>query len=58
MTIAERAQRTVDSLACTLAFRLPKRVKYWAFIHVGTQAMGDRVVPEVTFVDLLKDADR
>lgn len=58
MSVPERLRRTIDTLACSLAYHLPKRVKYWAYIHVGTQAMKGRVVPEATFMELLQDADR
>lgn len=58
MSLSERIRRTVDTTACSLAYRLPKRVKYWAFIHVGARAMGNRVVPEALYMDVLKDAER
>lgn len=33
MTFMERLRRTRDSLTCNLAYRLPKRLKYWVTIH-------------------------
>jgi hypothetical protein len=44
-----------------LAWKLPKRLAYWAAIRLGAHATGEKypttVVPEVTFVDVLKRAE-
>jgi hypothetical protein len=59
MAFAERVRRTVDSVACSVAYRLPKRIKYWAYIHVGSGVMRpDEVVPEVTYMELLERVSR
>lgn len=57
MSLTERLRRTADWAALTIAFHLPKRVKYWAFIHVSAQAIGDAVVTEQSFNDVLAKAD-
>lgn len=58
MTLAERLRRTADWAAFTLAARLPKRVRYWAFIQVGGKAIEPHeIVPEVKFTDVLARAE-
>lgn len=58
MTLAERFRQTGDWLAQAAAARLPKRVRYWAFIHAGVRAIpSDAVVPDQLFVDVLKNVD-
>ena len=58
MTLAERFRRTGDWLAQVAAARLPKRVRYWAFIQAGAGAIpADAVVPDQLFVDVLKNVD-
>jgi len=55
MTLAERVHRTRDLANMKIAHRLPKRVKYWAYIQSGSSAMlPHEVVGEQTFMDLLK----
>ena len=59
MSIGERLSRTADLAAMTIAYRLPNRVKYWAFIHVGLAAIpSDAVVTDQLFVDVLERARR
>jgi hypothetical protein len=54
MTLAERIRRTVDLAAQTAAVRLPKRVRYWAFIQQGAAGIPpNAIVPEVRFMDVL-----
>lgn len=58
MSWQERVARTVDLVAQNAANLLPKRVRFWVFIQVGAEAMGDHeVVPEVRFMDLLVRAE-
>ena len=55
MTISERFRRTADWAAYTAAAKLPARVRYWAFIHAGVDAIpANSVVPEIRFVDVLE----
>lgn len=59
MSFGERIRRTMDSVACSVAYRLPKRIKYWAYVHVGSNAMRpDEVVPEARFMELLERVPR
>jgi len=54
---AERLRRTGDWAAMTLAAGLPTRVRYWAFIQVGAEAIRpDEQVTVPTFVELLDRA--
>lgn len=47
-----------NSLALRVAARLPKRVKYWAFVLVGTKATDDNeVMGDVRFLDLMERAE-
>ena len=58
MSLSERMRRTVDTAAFTAARLLPKRVRYWEFIQVGSRAMRpEDIVPEAKFVDLLERAE-
>jgi len=58
MTIGERFSRTIDLAAMASAAKLPARIRYWAFIQVGSKAMDkNAIVPEVLFTDLLKNAE-
>lgn len=57
MSMRERLRRTADWAAFEAAAHLPQRVRYWAFIQVGGKAVGDRVVTEVSFTDVLNQAD-
>ena len=57
-SLGERLRRTVDLAAMNAASTLPKRVRYWTFIQVGSKAMGPNdIVPDVKFMDLLKNAE-
>ncbi|WP_407316664.1 hypothetical protein UQW22_09960 [Isoptericola halotolerans] len=58
MTFGERIRRTVDLTAQAAAARLPKRVRYWAFVQVGGAAItADAVVTEQSFMDVLARAE-
>ena len=57
MSVKERFRRTIEWAALTAAGMLPKKVRYWAFIIVGNQAMPeDEPVNEARFLDLLSRA--
>lgn len=47
-----------DKIAMWVAFRLPRRLAYWATIRVGANASGSKypnqVVPELTLIDALQ----
>lgn len=59
MTFAERLSRTVEWFWRILAHRLPKRLAYWSYIDSGVRVMrSDEVVPEVTYMDILKRLDK
>lgn len=61
MTLRERLRRTADWADMTIAYHLPKRVKYWAVIHVGahvtTQVNPNLIVPDVRFMEVLELAE-
>lgn len=58
MSLRERFRRTSEWAALTTAGLLPKKVRYWAFIIVGNQAMPeDEPVTEARFMDLLNRAE-
>jgi hypothetical protein len=58
MSVGERIRRTADLAAQAAASKLPARVRYWAFIQVGSKAMpANAIVPDVLFMDLLKNAE-
>ena len=58
MSLGERIRRTADLAAQTAASKLPARIRYWTFIQVGSKAMpADAIVPDVLFMDLLKNAE-
>lgn len=61
MPFRERLRRTADWCDFTIAYHLPKRVKYWAVVHVGahvtTQVEPNLIVPDVKFMDVLKLAE-
>lgn len=54
MSTRERLDRTADWAAQQVAWHLPPRIAYWSFIRLGVRAIGNEVVPEVTYVDVLK----
>jgi hypothetical protein len=58
MKLRDRFKQTYDLLAMKTANRLPNRVKYWAFVLVGTRAMnGNDIVPQVRFMELMERAE-
>lgn len=54
MSLKNRLARTADCADMEIAARLPKRVKYWSFVLVGGKAIGNDVVPEAKYMDLLE----
>lgn len=54
MSLKERLARTADWADMAIAARLPKRVKYWSFVLVGAKAIGDDVVPDANYMELLE----
>lgn len=54
MNLRERLRRTADWADFKAASLLPKRVRYWVFIQVGGKAIGDDIVPEARYMDLLE----
>ena len=55
MSLRERLTRTYDWAMQVWARHLPQRVRFWAYIQVGTAAMGPNdIVPEARFTDLLE----
>lgn len=61
MPFRERLRRTADWCDSTVAYHLPKRVKYWAVVHVGahvtTQVDPNLIVPEVRLMEVLELAE-
>lgn len=61
MSLRERLRRTADWCDSTIAYHLPKRVKYWAVVHVGahvtTQVDPNLIVPDVRFLEVLELAE-
>lgn len=57
----ERLRRTADWFDSEIAFHLPKRVKYWAVIHVGshvtTQNKLDVPTDAITLMEVLELAE-
>jgi len=55
MDLAERVRRTRDALNMALAARIPKRVKYWAFVQSYSSTLGPGdVVGEHSVTDAMK----
>ena len=54
MSITERLRRTGDAFVQGIAHRLPRRLAYWSFIDSGVRAIGNDVVPDARYMDLLQ----
>jgi hypothetical protein len=52
MTLRERLRRTADWADLKIAARLPKRVRYWAFVLASLDAMGNEVPHGMSFEDV------
>lgn len=61
MAFRERLRRTADWFDFTVAAHLPKRVKYWAVIHVGshvtTQVTPHLPTDGITLLEVLERAE-
>lgn len=61
MSLRERLRRTADWCDMTIAYHLPKRIKYWATIHLGahvtTQVNPNLIVSDVTYIEVLELAE-
>lgn len=53
-TVSEKASRIRELLMTKLAVRVPQRLRYAVLISCGVKAIGNDVVPEVTFMDVLE----
>ena len=53
-TFRERLNRTGEWAMQGIAHRLPRKLAYWSFIDSGVRTMGNDVVPDARYVDLLK----
>lgn len=49
MSLRERLRRTADATDLAIAARLPRRVRYWAFVLASLDAMGGEVPHGQTF---------
>lgn len=54
MTLRERLSRTADALDLAIAARLPRRVRYWAFVLASLDALGGEVPHGKTFEEVHK----
>ncbi len=54
MTLRERGRRTADWADLAIAARLPKRVRYWAFVLASLAAMDGEVPHGKTFEEVHK----
>lgn len=53
MTLRERMSRTQEWGWAKAAHHLPRRLAYWSFIDSGVRHMGNDVVPEIRYTELL-----
>jgi hypothetical protein len=54
MTLRERLARTADAFDLAIAARLPRRVRYWAFVLASLDALGNEVPHGKTFEEVHK----
>lgn len=52
--LRERLRRTADAVDLAVAARLPKRVRYWAFVLASLDAMGNESPSAMSFDDVHK----
>lgn len=61
LPLRERLRRTADWCDSEIAYHLPKRIKYWAVIHVGshvtTQVTPDVPTDGITLMEVLERAE-
>ena len=58
MALRERFHRTSEAGWLWLAHRLPRRLAYWSFIDSGVRTLGNDVVQEARYMDLLKRMEK
>lgn len=62
MTLRERVRRSNELALIALAHRLPRALAYRSFIDTGVRHMGNDVVTDVTYTEILsrigREADR
>jgi len=58
LPLRERLHRTSEWSMRKLAQRMPRRLAYWVLIDAGANHMENDVVPEVTFMTVLKRFER
>lgn len=51
--LAEKKERLSEWAAQTIAWHLPKKVAYWAFIRMGVDGIGDDIPTDLSFMDVL-----
>ena len=59
--IKEKLTDLPDEVAEFIAYRLPKRIIYWAYIRVGSaqgNIRSNEIVTDVTYTDILSRMDR
>lgn len=59
--VKERLTDFPDGIAEFIAYRLPKRIVYWAYIRAGSakgNIRSNEVVTDVTYTDILSRMDR
>jgi hypothetical protein len=49
MSLRERLRRSADAIDMAIAWRLPKRVRYWAFVYAANDAAKPRVPTGMSF---------
>jgi hypothetical protein len=54
MTLRERLRRSADAVDMAIAWRLPKRVRYWAFVYTALDAAKPEMPSGMLFDDVHK----
>ena len=58
MKFKERIDRSVETIIMHVAYRLPKKLVYWSFIHAGVKYFAKNpgeTVTDVTYMDVLEN---
>lgn len=58
MPLRERLARTGEWALRAIAHRMPRRLAYWVLVDTGGRHMANDVVPDVTFMTVLKRAGK
>jgi len=53
LPLKERLARTQEWAWMNLAHHLPRRLAYWSFIDSGVRHMGNDIVPDVRYTEIL-----